>query len=145
MLASVFTKTFRDRWRAMAIALVALALMLLMAMSVYQSFDLSFYDDLPDVFRSMMGIPEGADAAGLSIGVLYGLYGAFTLAGLAIAMGSGSIAGEERAGTIGILLGNPKSRTRVLASKAVNMVLLSAIGAFVLWVMAYAVAAFLGV
>ncbi len=39
------------------------------------------------------------------------------LAGLAIAMGSASIAGEESAGTMGLLLGNPKSRTYVLASK----------------------------
>jgi ABC-2 type transport system permease protein len=145
MLTTVFTKTFHDRWRPTAIASITLALLLLMAMSVYRSFDTDFYDDLPDVFRSMMSIPEGADAAGLAIGVLYGLYGAFTLAGLAISMGSASIAGEERAGTIGLLLGNPKSRTHVLVSKAATMLALTALGTLVLWTMAYLVAGVLGV
>ena len=145
MLANVFTKSVRDRWRAMAIALAALTLMLLMAMSVYANFDFSFYDDLPEAFRSLMNIPDNADAGSLAIGVLAGLYGAFTLGGLAISMGSASIAGEEKAGTIGILLGNPKSRAHILLSKMANMVLLTAIGALVLWVAAYAVAGVLNV
>jgi ABC-2 type transport system permease protein len=145
MLATVFTKTFRDRWRAIGIASFSLALLLLLAMSVYREFDLSFYDDMPEAFRSMMSIPDGADAAGLSIGVLYGLYGSFTLAGLAISMGSASIAGEESDGTIGLLLGNPKSRTHVLASKAANLVVLSAIGTIFLWGAAHLVAGFLDV
>ena len=145
MLANVFTKTVRDRWRAMAIALAALVLMLLLAMSVYANFDFSFYDDLPEAFRSLMNIPDNADAGSLAIGVLAGLYGAFTLAGLAISMGSASIAGEEKAGTIGILLGNPKSRTHVLLSKTANMLLLTAVGVVVLWIAAYAVSGVLNV
>ncbi len=145
MLASVFTKTFRDRWRGMAIAAVALAVMLLLAMSVYASFDFTLYDDLPEAFRSLMSIPDNADAASLAIGVLFGLYGAFAISGLAISMGSNSIAGEERAGTIGLLLSNPKSRTNILMSKIANMVLLTALITFSLFVAAYAVAAVLDV
>ena len=145
MLATVFTKSVRDRWRGMAIAVAALAVMLLLAMAVYASFDFSIYDDLPEAFRSLMSIPENAEAGSLSIGVLYGMYGAFTLAGLAISMGSSSIAGEERAGTIGLLLGNPKSRTHVLLSKAANLVTLVAVGTLVLWIAAYAVAGVLNV
>ncbi len=145
MLASVFTKTFRDRWRAMAIGVAALAVMLLLAMSVYASFDFSFYDDLPEAFRSLMSIPENADAGSLAIGVLVGLYGAFTLAGLAISMGSSSIAGEEKDGTIGLLLGNPKSRTNVLLSKVGSMVLLVALGVIALFISAYAAAGILDV
>ena len=96
---------------------LALALLLLMAMSIYASFDFGIYDDLPEVFRSLMNIPDNADAGSLAIGVLYGFYGALTLAGLAISMGSASIAGEERKGTIGLLLGNPKSRSQILMAK----------------------------
>ena len=122
MLATVLTKSTATAGGSVAIAVAALAVMLLLAMSVYASFDFSFYDDLPEAFRSLMNIPENADAGSLAIGVLYGLYGAFTLAGLAISMGSASIAGEEKAGTMGLLLGNPKSRTHVLMSKTANLV-----------------------
>ncbi len=145
MLANVFTKTIRDRWRATAIAVAALTVMLLLAMWVYSSFDFTFYDDLPEAFRSLMNIPDNADAGSLAVGVLLGLYGSFTLAGLAISMGSASIAGEEKAGTIGILLGNPKSRNQVLVSKMSSMVLLAAIGIAVLWMATYVVATMLNV
>jgi ABC-2 type transport system permease protein len=60
-------------------------------------------------------------------------------------MGSASIAGEERDGTIGLLLGNPKSRTHVLASKAASMVLLVALAVVALWGSAYVAAAILDV
>lgn len=133
MLANVFTKTTRDRWKGMAIGAVTLSLLLLMGMSAYRDIDLSVYTDLPEVFRSLVNISEDADAASLAYGAIYGSYGALTLAALALSMGSASIAGEERKGTLGLLLSNPKSRTNVLVSKAASLVLLTALGAFVLW------------
>ena len=145
MLTSVLSKTVRDRWRGMAIAVVALGLGLLLAMAVYGSFDTGVFDDLPEAFRSLMNIPPNADAASLAVGVFYGLYGALTLAGMAIAMGASSIAGEERDGTLGLLLGNPKSRTEVLGAKLANMVLLVATATVVLWGVAYLISASLGV
>ncbi len=145
MLASVFTKTTRDRWKGMLIAVVTLALLLLMAMAVYRDIDLSIYLELPEVFLEIMGIPDGADAASLAIGVLYGFYGALTLAALAVSMGSASVAGEERDGTIGLLLGNPRSRTHVLVAKAGSMLLLVGLGALALWGAAPLVAGILDV
>ncbi len=133
MLVSVFAKTTRDRWKGMVIAIFTLALLLLMAMAVYRDIDLTVYMDLPEVFLSMMGIPDGADTAALAVGVLYGFYGALTLAAMAVSMGSASVAGEERDGTIGLLLGNPKSRTHVLVAKAGSMLLLVGLGALALW------------
>jgi ABC-2 type transport system permease protein len=145
MLTSVFTKTMRDRWRGMGIAVVALGLGLLMAMSVYRSFDANTFSQLPEAFRSLMNIPDNADTASIAIGVLYGLYGAFTLAGLSIAMGAASFAGEETAGTMGLLLGNPKSRSNVLSGKIANMVALVSAGTVALLALAYLVAGVLGV
>ncbi len=145
MLASVFAKTTRDRWKGMAIAMFSLGLLLWMVMAVYQDIDISAYSELPEVFLSIMGIPEGADVASLAVGVMYGFYGALTLAGLAVSMGSASVAGEERDGTIGLLLGNPKSRTNVLVSKAASMVLLVGLGALALWGAAPLVAGILDV
>lgn len=145
MLTSVFTKTVRDRWRGMAITVVALGLGLLMAMSVYRSFETDVFSKLPEAFRSLMSIPNNADAAAIAIGILFGLYGAFAMAGLAISMGAGSIAGEERDGTLGLLLGNPKSRTDVLGGKVANMILLVTVGIFTVVAASYLIAGVLGV
>jgi ABC-2 type transport system permease protein len=133
MLSNVFTKTVRDRWKAMAIGSVTLAALFFFGMSVYRDIDISLYTSLPDVLLSLMNIPKDADVGSLAYGAIYTSYGALTLAALALVMGAGSIAGEERNGTLGLLLGNPKSRTQVLLSKAGSMVLLTVLGALVLW------------
>lgn len=145
MLTSVFTKTVQDRWRGMTIAVVSLGLGLLLAMYVYSDFAGDVFNDLPEAFRTLMNIPENADAASMSISVFYGMYGALTLTGMAIAMGAASIAREERDGTLGLLLGNPKSRSHVLGSKIASMVLLTTAATVALWALAYVVAAVLGV
>ncbi|MBT8165904.1 MAG: hypothetical protein EX267_07760 [Acidimicrobiia bacterium] len=133
MLATIVTKTFLDRWKGVAIGAVALAVMFFFGMAVYRDIDLAVYTDLPEAMRSIMNIPADADVGALAYGAIYSSYGALTLASLALSMGSASIAGEERKGTMGLLLGNPKSRTHVLVSKATNIVLLSALGAAILW------------
>ena len=134
MLATIVTKTFLDRWKGVAIGSAALALMFFFGMAVYRDIDLAVYTDLPEALRSLMNIPVDADVGALAYGAIYSSYGALTLASLALSMGSASIAGEERKGTMGLLLGNPKSRTHILISKAANILLLSALGAAVLWV-----------
>ena len=133
MLATVFTKSLRDRWIGMTVAAVSLALFLLYGMSIYRSLDLSIYADLPAAIRDMFGMGEVSGTGQLAYGAIYAFSGALTLAGLAISIGAGSIAGEERDGTIGLLLSNPKSRTHVLASKAAALVALVAAGGVVLW------------
>ena len=133
MLANVFTKTTKDRWKGMAIGAVTVGAMLFLGMSAYREIDLALYTSLPDVFRTLLDIPQDADVASLAYGAIYGSYGTLTLAALALSMGSASIAGEERKGTIGLLLGNPKSRTSVLVSKAAALVFLTGIGALLLW------------
>ena len=145
MLSTVITKTFRDRWRGEAIGALILVVMFLAGMSVYRDIDLSVYTNLPELFRSLMNIPADADVGALAYGAIYASYGALTMAGLAISMGSASIAGEEKKGTMGLLLGNPKSRSHVLVSKAVNIVLLTALGTGLLWIGGIVVPAMLDV
>ncbi len=145
MLATVFSKTVLDRWRGVTVGVLALAALLLMAMAIYRDIDLSIYTNLPEAFLSLAGIPPDADIAALSYNAVYNSYGALVLGGIAIAMGSASIAGEERKGTIGILLGNPRSRTRVLVAKAMALVLLVVLSAVVLWVAGIASPQILGV
>ncbi len=133
MLATVYTKALRDRWIGMAVGAVSMALFLLYGMSVYRSIDLTIYTDLPDAFRQLFGIADLTDAGRLAYDAVYGFAGALTLGGLAISVGGASIAGEERDGTIGLLLGNPKSRTHVLASKAGALLTLTAAASVVMW------------
>jgi len=125
MLINIFTKTIRDRWLGTLIGTVTIALFMLMMMAFYRDIDLNLYTELPEVFLQIMGVPAEVDVASFGIGVMITSYGGWILAGLMIAAGSASIAGEESKGTIGILLGNPKSRTNMLLSKAASMVLLT--------------------
>ncbi len=145
MLATVLTKNVLDRWKGITVGAVSIGLLLLMGMSVYRDIDLSVYTSMPEAVRSLMGIAEDTDAGGLAYGAIYASYGALTLAALALSMGSASIAGEERNGTMGLLLGNPKSRTHVLASKAASLIGLTGIGALILWAFGEATPALLDV
>ena len=134
MLANVFTKTTQDWWKGMTIAVATLGAFFLFGMAVYRDIDLSIYDQMPEALRTMFGIPAGADVASLAYGAIYSSYGALTIAAVVLVLGAASIAGEEREGTLGLLLGNPRSRTYVLASKAAALVLITVFGALVLWV-----------
>ncbi len=136
MLANIATKTVRDRWQGFAIGSIVIGVILWWGMIIYQDIDLSVYTSMPDVFLSMMNIPKDADVGSLAYGAVYGSYGALTLAGLALSVGSSSVAGEERHGTIGLLLGNPKSRTTVLFSKTAALVGLTALGTLIMWIAA---------
>jgi len=146
MFANVFTKTSRDRLTGMVIGAAAIALMLWMGMAVYKDVDLTLYfETMPPGFLELMGIPEAGDAAGLAFGAMYNFMGALTIAGLAISMGTASIAGEELNGTMGLLLGNPKSRTSVLLSKTLSMLTVVVVGGLILWGAGYAMPGLLGV
>ncbi len=142
---NVFVKTASDRWLAWAIAAASVALFLLFGMSAYREIDLSIYTSLPEAFKSLIGISDTIDAGGLAVNVMFSTWGALMLAGVALAMGSSAIAGEERDGTMDILLANPKSRTYVLLSKTGALVLSVAVATVALWIPVHPIAALLGV
>lgn len=146
MLGNVVVKTIRDRVNAMLIGALSIGVLLWFGMAVYRDIDIGFYyENLPPAILELMGIPATGDVAGIAVGAMYNLMGAFTLAGLAISMGAYAIAGEEGDGTIGLLLGNPLGRRRVLTSKAVSLVSVTALGALILWVFALVVPGWLSV
>ncbi len=145
MPADVFAKTVRDRWLGWTIAVGAVASFVLLGMAAYEGLDLAVLDSFPPAYRSLLGLPEGADAGALAISAIYGSYGALTFAAMALAMGAAGIAGEERAGTLGLLLGNPKSRRHVLVSKMAALALLSIVSTLSLWGLAIGSASVLDV
>ena len=67
------------------------------------------------------------------------------VAAIALVMGASAIAGEERDGTMDILLSNPKSRTFVLLSKTGSLVMLVALATVAVWAPIHPIAAVLGV
>ncbi len=133
MFASVFSKAILDRWRGMAIGVVSLSALLYFAMAVYRDLDLNVYTGLPASMQSLIGIPDEADVASLAYSAIYNSYGALALGGLAIAIGSAAVAGEERAGTLSLLLGNPTSRSHVLVAKAAALVVIVSAAGLALW------------
>ena len=134
MLANVYAKTVTDRWRGFAIGISVLVAFLVLGMAAYRDIDLSIYTSMPEAFRSMVGIDVNTDAGSLAYNAMYSSYGALVLFSLALAMGAAAIAGEERRGTLGLLLANPVSRTGVLAAKAAALVTLTVVGVGVMWV-----------
>ncbi|MYK33818.1 MAG: ABC transporter permease subunit, partial [Chloroflexi bacterium] len=144
-LSSISLKVARDRWRGWAISAASLTLLLLFGMASYREVDLSVYTELPEAWRSLMGIGDDVDVGGLAISYVFGSFGALVVAVMALVMGSAAIAGEERNGTMNILLGNPRSRTHVLLSKALALVLLTALAVAAIWITVHPMAALLSV
>lgn len=134
LLGSVLTKALRDRGVSVLVGAVSLGLLLWATVAIYADIDTTFYYDLPPGALEAFGInPEVGGLSGIAYGAMYSFMGALTLAGIAISIGASSIAGEERDGTIGLLLANPRSRRHVLLAKIAALVLLTALGTAVLW------------
>ncbi|MDH5503547.1 MAG: ABC transporter permease [Acidimicrobiia bacterium] len=136
MLATIFTKAIRDR--SVGVVMSALAVALLGAGAVW------IYRDVGDLIAELVaGMPETiVSAVGLSgagtgttfvLGEMLNLIAPMVLGGIAISIGTSAIAGEERDGTLGLLLANPRSRTSVLLSKTGALLAMSVVGSLFLW------------
>lgn len=146
MLANVYTKSIRDRLGSGLIGAFALAATLLFGLWAYQDVDISFYYELPPPVLQLMGIdPDTFGVASMAYGAMYDFMGAFIVGGVAISIGAAAIAGEERAGTFGLLLGNPLSRRMALVSKTASLVSIMVIVGVLLWVSAILSAEMIGV
>jgi ABC-2 type transport system permease protein len=73
------------------------------------------------------------DIGSLAYSALLSSYGMLVMAGVAIAAGSASVAGEEKNGSMGMLLSNPISRTSLLSSKTGGFFTALVAGFIVLW------------
>jgi len=135
-MTPVLLITVRNRWRAWMIAVFVIGLWLLLAMAIYRDIDMSIYTNMPDAVRELMGIPDGADAATLAYGVMFDFVAPLVLASMAISMGAAAVAGEERDGTIALLLASPISRRGVLAAKLGAIVALTSAATLACWVFA---------
>ena len=136
MLANIFTKTIRDRQIAMLFGSLGVISVAVFGLAAYSDLDdaiANLYGSMPDAFSSLFGFGDINTAGTLIIGEIVNLMAPMVLAGLAISMGTGAVAGEEHKGTLGVLLGNPRSRQNVVLSKSAAMVVLVVAAAVVTW------------
>jgi ABC-2 type transport system permease protein len=133
MLTNPYTKSVGDRWLPIFIATVSTTVLFVFGMAVYRDVDLSIYTDLPEGFQSLFGIADITDVGGLAYNALLSSYGMLVMAGVAIAAGSASVAGEEKNGSMGMLLSNPVSRNTVLSSKSGGLFTVLVAGFIILW------------
>lgn len=128
MLLSIVRKTIRDYRRSILGWGLGLAALTLMQMAVYPSVRSQgakmrdLVNSYPSAFKAMFGM-EGVDftsGPGYLSTETFSLLAPLMLIGLGIAVGAGTIAGEEERGTLDLLMASPVSRGRVLAAKALG-------------------------
>lgn len=141
----LFTHFFRQRFLGMLIGVLSFAVVFAVGMSVYRNIDSSLFDTFPAGWKSLIGLPEGADVAALSYNAFYSTYGALIIGGLGIALGSAIFAGSERDGTIGVILANPVSRTKVVISRTMVFATLFVLSGIAMWISAVTLPYFLNV
>jgi ABC-2 type transport system permease protein len=125
MLTSVFAKGLRDRTTSTIAVIVGTLLYGGLGMGVYASFDdaaLDFVDEMPEAIRSIYGT-DTSSSAGLVLGAMFSLMAPLMILVYSISGGTNASTGEERSQTLGLLLANPISRTRVLLAKTAVVVI----------------------
>lgn len=126
MLANVFTKALADRARLLLIAGTGGALLALLNIWLYPSIQADIAglaDTLPPAVSTFLGGTDYGTVAGYLNTQLYSLTAPLVVLGVAIAAGAAAVAGEERAGTLGLVLTYPVSRTRFALEKWAALVL----------------------
>lgn len=146
MLRTVYLKSLRDRWLGAVIAVASLFAIAWMGLWAYADMGdeaTDFISQMPDAYLSLLGITSDSGVAGLMLSNMFNFLGPFVIAGLGISMGAAAIAGEETAGTMNVLGALPRSRARLLRSKALaaaTIVVVAGVAASASYVVAAALA-----
>ncbi|HJR99062.1 MAG TPA: ABC transporter permease subunit [Actinomycetota bacterium] len=127
-MSGLLAKAVRDERRA----LVGWGIGVAGAVALYAAFypsikesaaDLqSYIDALPEAIRNIVGAGGYTTPVGYLEGEFFNTIGPLIMALFAIGAGARSIAGEEEAGTLDLLLSTPVRRRQVLATKALATV-----------------------
>lgn len=120
-------------WRGPAIAVVAIFVTLVLGMAVYAQMDVGIYDSLPEVFRTLIGVPEGAGVETLAYSYMLDTLGSLVLGGIAIGIGARAVAGEEADRTLSMVLGTGTSRVHFSVWKGFALILLITVAGVMMW------------
>lgn len=125
----------RAKWAILGVV-VGVGSMVVLAVGMFSVMDTTVYDDLPDYLRSLLGIPDGASAAILAYNATLTTVGAATVAGLAIGLGTRSVASEEADRTLQWLLSLPISRSQLGLAKAAAVTFAAVFSTLAIWLIA---------
>ena len=141
MLRNVFLKTLRDQRRSLlwwGLSLVALAIItILFYPAVRDAPEINeLVDQMPEaLLKAFSGeFSDFTSPEGFLNSQLFFLFAPLLFIIFAVAFGSGTIAGEETRGTLGLLLSNPVARWQVVAQKFGAMAIATLLLAFTFWV-----------
>ncbi len=129
LLSSVFLKTLRDQRRSQAWWSLGAGILVGLMVGFYPTIEgieglQELVDQYPDSLMAMFGASDLAGfstPAGYLNAELFGFMMPMLIAVFAVGRGSGAVAGEERSGTIELLLSQPVSRGRLLLEKYASM------------------------
>lgn len=134
MFRNVLSKTLWDRRRSMVwwtIGMIAMTAWLVAVYPVIRDSDAmqSFLEDFPPELMAMFGIDPDVylTGAGYLQAQLFSFIAPIILIAFAIGFGVAATAGEEKAGTMDMLLSQPLSRRSIVTQKAAVMILLAAV------------------
>lgn len=141
MLRNVFGKVVHDQWRGLAAWTVFAGVLAAFYLSLYPSLGSlaemqKLLEAMPPALRAIF-VAEGLDFStpvGYLNMELFNFILPLVVVGYAATVGSGATAGEEERGTLDLLLANPVPRWRVVADKAIALVLGSIILVTGIWI-----------
>jgi ABC-2 type transport system permease protein len=137
MLRNVLTKSLWDKRRSMGwwiAGMVAMTAWLVAMYPVIRDSEAmqSFLDDFPPELMAMFGIDPDIylTGAGYLQAQLFSFIAPIILIAFAVGFGAAATAGEEKSGTMDILLSLPVSRRSIILQKSTAMVLMAGAIAF---------------
>jgi ABC-2 type transport system permease protein len=141
MLRNVFLKTLRDQRRGLLWWSAGLTLLAGMMVAIYPSISgieglEKVVEAYPEELMALFGaadLPSITSPAGYLNAELFGFMVPFLFIIFAVAQGSSAIAGEERTGTLEILLSEPIPRGQLILEKFASLVASIVLLAVVLW------------
>lgn len=133
MSGDVLTNDLRDRTTPTLVISAALAVLAAFAISIGAGMG-DALDEMTQSFPEALNTFIGADApGGYVVNEVFELIAPLALIAFVVSAGASAIAGEEQRKTMSILIAQPLTRTNVLTSKVVSVLITLAFAVLVLW------------
>lgn len=132
MTVAVVARAFGERWRALLGYGLGMGLMIVWVVALYPSVEgalADYIEAMPELMKTMFGVGSIDDVGAFLNVEIFSAVGPIIFIALGISFGAGTVAGEENARILPLVLSTPITRRRLLAAKLAAMTLdLAALG-----------------